>query len=520
MISLMLDYAAGGRKDNLFPFHRTSLAIHAANTALVIVLLYLLFGNIWAAAAVGLLFGVHPMTVETISWTSERKTLLAAFFAFWSLVFYVRFGRTNSKKYYAGCLFAYLLALMSKPTSLPLPFVMLLMDYWPLNRLNRQTVLEKLPLFALALVFTIITLISQLFSGGISLPGQGQHYLQNAPLIIFHNIVFYPCKMLWPVNLTSHYAYPQPFAISNPKVLVGIGGTTLLIVLLAASRRWTKAVPTGWLIFFVAILPTMQIIRFSDVIASDKFAYLPSIGLLMILASFLLWLYNARVKRAICIAIVVLLMAGSEAVATRRYIVYWVDTITLYKHMLSLAPNSVPLHGNLAIIYGRLGRNEEAVKLLKRTISINPYESNAYFNLGVAYLKLNQFQQAIDTLIVGIRLRPDRADAYSGLGYAYNALGRFEEAIEFCNRAIELDPDSAEAYSTLGSAYGKLGRYGEAVEAYKRAVEIRPTDVKAQYSLSLAYFKNGDSDAARQQCEILMQLNPNLADSLRTLINQ
>ena len=338
MVSLMLDYALGGREDNLLPFHRTALAFHLANTALVIVLLYLLFRNIRIAAAVGLLFGVHPMTVESVAWLCDRKTLLAAFFAFWSLLFYVLFARTAAKKYYAACLIAYLLALLSKPTSSFLPFVMLLMDYWPLNRLSRKSLLEKLPFFALLIVFAVITFVSQLSGAGGLLPGQEQHSLLNPPLIICHNIIFYPLKMLWPANLSSHYTYPQPFAISNPKVLADVVAAFLLIVLLVVSLRWTKAALTGSLIFLITILPTMQIVKFSDVIASDKFAYLPSFGLLMMLTCFLLWLYNNKFRRALFISIVVLLLTGAEGVATRRYLVYWKDSISLFNS----APVTVP----------------------------------------------------------------------------------------------------------------------------------------------------------------------------------
>jgi len=161
MISLMADYAAGGRENNLRPFHITSLALHTVNTALIIVLLYMLFGNIWAAAAAGLLFGIHPMTVEPIPWVGERKTLLAAFFALWSLIFYVRYSRSGSWKSYTGCFLMYLLALMSKPTSVALPAVMLLMDYWPLKRLKVKSVFEKLPLFVLGGIFAGITYVSQ-----------------------------------------------------------------------------------------------------------------------------------------------------------------------------------------------------------------------------------------------------------------------------------------------------------------------------------------------------------------------
>lgn len=518
MISLMLDYALGGREDNLLPFHRTSLALHTANTALVIVLLYLLFGNIWAAAAAGLLFGVHPMTVETIPWLSERKTLLSAFFAFWSLVSYVRFCRTNSRKYYAAAFFAYLLALMSKPTSVPLPFVMLLMDYWPLNRFSRRAVIEKLPFFALALVFAIITLVSQMSAGGGSLPGQQEHGLQNPPLTVCYDMVFYLCKIFWPANVSSFYAYPQPFAISNPRVLAGVVGSAFLIVLLLVSRRWTRAILSGVLIFLVAILPTMQIFRFSSVIASNKFAYLPSIGLLMILTSFLLWLYNARLSRAIGIAVVILSLTAAEAVGARRYLAYWGDSITLHKYTLSLAPDSAPLYGNLAYAYGRLGRHEEAIETLRQVTAIDPYDGMAYFNLGVAYLNLNRYQQAVSALEKAIQFMPDYAEAYNNLAFVYGALGRFAEEIDLCNQAIKLKPDSVEAYVTLGSAYGNLGRYPEALETYKQAVKISPKNPQSRFGLGVAYLKNGDTTSALQQYEILTQLDPNLADHLHALI--
>ena len=184
MISLMLDYAAGGRENHLRPFHVTSLALHTANTALIIVLLYVLFGNIWAAAAAGLLFGVHPMTVEPIVWVAARKTLLATFFSLWSLLFYVRYCNRGGRKSYLGCFATYLLALMSQPTSVPLPAVMLLMDYWPLKRLSVKTFLEKLPLFILGGIFAGITYISQHRTGGTISPtdfGPGTYLVGALP---------------------------------------------------------------------------------------------------------------------------------------------------------------------------------------------------------------------------------------------------------------------------------------------------------------------------------------------------
>lgn len=188
MISLMTDYALGGRPHNLLPFHRTSLLLHLANTVLVILLLHLLFGQAKVAVAVGLLFGLHPMTVEPIAWVSGRKTLLAAFFALWCLILYVRYARKRNGWCYAGCLAMHALALMSKPTSLPLPALMLLIDFWPLRRLKRSCVLEKLPLFVVGGIVSIITFVSQSGTSLAVLPGQSEPW--RIPMILCHNIIW------------------------------------------------------------------------------------------------------------------------------------------------------------------------------------------------------------------------------------------------------------------------------------------------------------------------------------------
>lgn len=171
MVSLMLDAAMGGSAEDLRPFHRTNLALHVVNSLLLFTLLLQLFNCPWAAALAAALFGAHPLTVEPIAWVSERKTLLAAMFALASLVCYVRYTRTRGRAAYAGVIVAYALALLSKPTSLPLPVIMLLVDYWPLRREMRRSVVEKLPLFAIGAVSAFVTYESQARTFGVELPG-------------------------------------------------------------------------------------------------------------------------------------------------------------------------------------------------------------------------------------------------------------------------------------------------------------------------------------------------------------
>jgi len=185
MISLMLDYAMGGRSDNLLPFHITSLCLHVFNTSLIIVFLYVLFGRVWPAVVGGLLFGLHPLTVEPVAWVAERKTLLASFFALWCMIIYVRYARGGNRRLLIGSAVLYVLALMSKPTTTPLPVLLLLLDFWPLGRLNRRALLEKVPLFVIMLIFGIITVISQGRTATITMPYEYSYV--RIPLVVCHN---------------------------------------------------------------------------------------------------------------------------------------------------------------------------------------------------------------------------------------------------------------------------------------------------------------------------------------------
>jgi cytochrome c-type biogenesis protein CcmH/NrfG len=501
MISLMADYALGGRVDNLRPFHRTSLALHVANTALVIVLFYLLFGQIWIAAGVGLLFGLHPMTVEAIPWVGERKTLLSAFFALWCLILYVRFTRKSGWKLYIGCMVLYVLSLMSKPTSTPLPVLMLLMDFWPLKRLRWRTILEKLPFFVIGVIFAIITYISQSRTAAVTTPGE--YGLRHILLVLCHNIIFYLYKIVWPVNLSAHYGFPQPMGLSNSMVLAGVIGTCILIPLLVISLRWTRALLTGWLFFFVAIFPAMGVVGFTIAIASDRFVYLPSIGLLMVLVSLLIWFCKPhnfaprfsgdkftpakagerkqRGKPAIwCIlvAMLVLFLAGAEAVATRRYLVRWRDTVGFTKYMLTLTPNAAPVHYGLGCVLQKQGKFSEAISHFQKTLQGNPSYVEAHNNLGVIMLSQGKLEEAAGHFRQAVQLKPNFAEAYNNLAwilaaYPDSGLHNPSEAVELAERAAELTKyQEAAVLDTLAGVYAAAGQFDRAVTTAQTAIAL------------------------------------------------
>ena len=517
MISLMLDYALGGRVDNLLPFHRTSLILHMANTALVITLLYLLFGNVWVAAAVGLLFGAHPMTTETVSWVGERKTLLAAFFSLWCLVLYVRFAQNGNWKFLIGCILMYILALMSKPTSVPLPVLMLLLDFWPLKRLNLQAVIEKLPLFVVGAFFAVIIYVSQSRTSGVALPDE--YGPERIPLVLCHNIIFYLNKIVWPTNLSSYYMYPQPLALSHPAVQAGLIGTCILILLLIISLRWTRAVLTGWLFFFVAIFPTMGVVGFTKVIAADKYVYLPSIGLLLVLTSLLCWFcsINKTIAKKGVVAIIVLLLAGSEAVATRRYLVHWRDSVTLYEYMLTLTPDAAPVHNNLGNVLESQGRLDEAISHYRQALQIKPDNAEAHYNLAIALKDQQNLKDAISHYRQALQIKPDYPSAHNNLGLALEKQGKLDEAISHYRQAIRLKPNYAPGHYNLAAALVKLGKLDEAITNYNKVLQIKPDHAPSHYQLALTFAIKSQIDDTVKHLRQAIDIKPDYLAALNTL---
>ena len=516
MISLMLDYAVAGQVDNLRVFHQTSLTLHVANTVLVIVLLYMLFRRPWVAAMVGLLFGVHPMTVETIPWIAERKTLLAAFFALWCLVVYVRYARRPGWKLYLACLVLYILALMSKPTSTPLPLVMLLMDFWPLGRLSRKAVLEKVPLLAITVLSSAITMISQAHTAHLDIANKRP--ASGIPLILCHNIIFYLYKMAWPDRLTPFYPFPKPLALFDPMVLAGAIGTCVLIPALLISLRWTRALLTGWLIFFVAIFPTMGVLGFTIVIASDKYAYLPAAGLLFILGWLLERTWSAGTNnrssvRRVGLVAATLLVACVLIVCTRGQANRWQTTEGLYDYAMALAPRDPSLYNGRGNAFGRMGDSARAIQDYTTAIELNPNYAEVYNNRGNAYAGIGDFGRAIQDFARTIELKPGYAEAYNNRGRAYGLMGDFTRAIQDCSRAIELKPSCGEAYNNRGLARGRMGDFAQAIQDYTTAIELKPNVAQIHNNRGSAYNGMGDFARAIQDYTTAIELKPNYAEA-------
>lgn len=567
MISLMLDYAIAGQTDDLRPFHRTSLALHVANAVLVTLFLYALFGatkpagqlepepagpvsggltaRMCVAGMAGLLFGVHPLTVEPVAWLAERKTLLAAFFALSSLTAYVWSVRRQSRPLLGGSLILYVLALMSKPTSAPLPVMMLLLDHWPLGRFSKRAVAEKVPFFVVAAAFGAITVISQAHTASVELPSDLP--VLRFPFLICYDVAFYVSKWLLPVNLSSVYMLPEPLTWPNGVVALSVGFTAASIAGIVISWRRAPVWGVGALIFLVGIIPTLGFVKYSWFYVADKYAYLPAIGPLVILYWLLQHAWTGRSDRGrtfrrLATVATVLLATGVLAVGTRRCLGHWRGTEARIDYMLNLAPRSPQLHyvcgnlnaekglGDLAIqeytsaidlkpdfaaafghrgsVFDAQGDGERAIRDYTRAIELNPKDVASYDNRGNTYSRRGDYEQAIRDYTKAIQLTPNNTIAFCNRATAYANKGDNDQAVRDCTKAIELDPGHAPAYNNRGVAHYRDGNFDQAIRDYTRAIELEPDQPQTYNNRGNSYFAQDNHDAAIGDYNRAIQLDP------------
>lgn len=521
MVSLMLDWAAGGRGDNLGPFHRTSLLLHAANTALLVVILHALFGHLLAATAAGLLFGVHPMTVEPVAWVAERKTLLAAFFALGALAAYVDYARRPAWPRFVLSGLLYVLAVLAKPTATPLPLLLILLDAWPLRRLSWRSLVEKVPLLILATVSAAITIESQRQAAGLSSPFSSNPF--QVPLVVCRNIVFYFQTTLWPVGLTWHYPYVGPLKLSQPAVAAGVLGTLGLLVVLWVARRRVPAVTVGALFFLIAISPTLGIVGFTYILAAHKFAYLPVVGLLLPLAVLLAWLWDraggpaARTQVRVAAAAVTVGLTASAATITHRDLQHWQTTEGLLRYMLAAEPNAHAIRHGLAARLDDQGRTEEAVAEYEEVVRREPSHWMARGGLGLALIRLQRLEEAAVHLEQAVHLRPNVFETRYNLAQLLAQKGRPNDAIPHFLHAARLRPGNPEVLLRLGNAYVADKQFDESLPVFEDVLRQRPFEPRAAVGQAVALVNLDRLDEAEAAYLRALEIDPNYAPAREQL---
>ncbi len=480
MISLMVDREMSGRYDSMRTYHRTSLAFHVANTALLGVFLYLLFGRPGVAAGLALLFGLHPLSVESVCWISERKTVLSAFFALWSLIFYLQFAEQRRRRHFAGCCVTYALALLCKPIAVPLPAMMLLLDHWPLKRLSRKAVVEKWPLFTIGVLSAVVIFVSQQLTAPAKLPGDYDPW--RIPLVLCHNIVFYLHKFFWPAAMSAYYGFPSPMSLRSPAVLSGVIGTALLVPTLILAHRRTRAPLTGWLIFFVMIFPAMGIISVTPTIAANRYLYLSALGFLMVLAALARWFIDAaperrRAIRQVVLFVVLVAAAGAETVALRRYQSRWRDTVELHEYLLETEPDAPKLNSSLGVAYAHRGQPDMAVECYRRALASSPDDKVAHYNLALALSRQGpqHTKEVVEHYQKALEADPTLTVAYLNLGNILLATGDCDRAIEQYQEILETRSDFAPAHYKLGMALTFSGKPAKGLKRLREALQVNPS---------------------------------------------
>jgi protein O-mannosyl-transferase len=467
-LSLMFDYQLHGL--NAGGYHLTNLILHVMSALLLFWLFTRMTGAIWKSAFVAAIFALHPLHVESVAWIAERKDVLSAFFWMLTLCLYVYYTEKPVIRRYLLVLFCFACALMSKPMVVTLPIVMILLDYWPLDRLQSDKkklsetkiagiiplwqLKEKTPFFVLSAVMVIITLYNPhaheiLDSPYIELfPFISR--LANAPVAF----VTYLEKTFWPHDMAVFY----PFSDQIP-LWQFLGASLLILVISVAVIVMMKRLPylfTGWMWYAITISPVIGIIQISitaPYAMADRYHYLPSIGLAVMMAWGVPELLKKRNYRKEILCTLSALSILCLSIITWTQVGYWQNSITLYGHTLKVTDNNWFAYTNRGGEYNSLGNYRQAIEDLNRAIEIKPGYAEAYNNRGIAHGYLGNYRQAIDDYSRAIEIKPGYARAYNNRGTAYAYLGNHRQAIEDFSRAIEIKPDYADAYFNRGFDY-------------------------------------------------------------------
>jgi tetratricopeptide (TPR) repeat protein len=488
MLSHMLDCQLYGLKP--WGHHLTSVLLHAVNTVLVFLFLRGLTGAKWRSMLVAAVFGFHPLHVESVAWVAERKDVLSTLFwmlTLWTYALHVEKSKgpgPRSKVFYVLALFFFMLGLMSKAMLVTLPFVLLLLDYWPLERFKPgqvwQLVREKIPFFALAAVASVVAYVEQQHSGAMktveALP-LGER-AGNA-LISYCR---YLGKLFWPTDLAIFYPHPGYWPLGE--VLLAAALLLGLSVLFYVQRVRHPCLLMGWLWYAGTLVPVIGLVQVGGQSMADRYAYIPSIGLLVMIIWGLYeltqrWRYHELVLSVAGCAAIVLCLG-----LTRQQLGYWRDSEALFRHALEVTENNYLAHYNLGAALDKKGQIDEAISQYREAIRLKSNYVEAHNNLGTDLGKQGQTDEAFSQFEEAIRLKPDYADAHYNLGVALGMKGQIDEAISQFQEAIRQKPDFAEAHNNLGSALLMKGQIDEAIRQFQEAIRLKPDYADARHNLA------------------------------------
>jgi protein O-mannosyl-transferase len=543
--------------------HLINVVIHIATTVLLFLVLKKMTRAIWQSAFVAALFALHPLHVESVAWVAERKDVLSAFFWILTLGAYALYAeKPNAQRYLLTLLF-FILGLMSKPMIVTLPFTLLLLDYWPLGRLQqinllihkpqkeiapeskqrkrkssgsilRQIhdsglpivdkpvsrrsllfifVIEKIPFFILSVLFSFTTFVAVKKVGALSslkgIPLSGR--MINAAV----SYVMYLVKMFWPFDLALFYPHPLTYPLWQ-----SIGAAFLLIAFtifaMGAYRRFPYFT-MGWFWYLITLIPVSGLVQAGMQARADRYTYVPLIGLFVTLAWGVpemtkKWPHRGKVLPLFAVMLIIPLM-----ILSWYQIQYWKDDFTVFQHAINVTKDNDLAHSNLGFAYHNKGDLNNAMKHYRLAIIINPDHPDTHYNLGISLADQGHFQEAMDQCGMAVRLDPKHAPAYYNLAYVLMLQGRNDEAVKQLQVAIRLDPEYAKAYGLLGDIFAAEGKNQEAADYYNQALEIEPIMANIHYNLGTIQAKLGQMDEAVRHFRKAVELKPDYAKAHNNL---
>jgi protein O-mannosyl-transferase len=504
--------------------HLMNLLIHLINVLLLFAVLRAMTGRLGASAAVAALWAVHPLHVESVAWVSERKDVLSALFWLLALWAYGRYVSASARRraYYLLTVLFTAFGLMAKPMVVTLPFVLLLLDYWPLKRLSGRRelgplVIEKIPLFALAGVSAVITLVAQQRYGAVQAVGD----LPLAPRLANAATAYvqYLGKTFWPAELAA--IYPHPGAALS--LAFGASAALFLVLITLIALVYAGRAPyliVGWLWFLGVLVPVIGLVQVGSQAIADRYTYLPHIGLFVALVWLAADLLRPRRNIAAGLAVAVVLVLS---VLTFRQTYYWRDSITLFRHTIAVTGPNPLARINLGGAYLDTGLANDALAEFDEAARLDSTLALAQYNRGVALQRLNRIEDARAAFEQAVLLNPEDAAAYNNLGFIMAHQGDEGGAIDAFIAAIDADPELAEAYVNLGSSFARQDNLAAAEDTYRTLLARYPNHVQALINLANIYARTHRPDDARSTFGAALDLDPTNAlahYNLAVLLNE
>jgi len=504
-LSHMLDCQFYGMNPGLH--HLTNLLFHVINTLLLFFIFNQMTGKLWQSAFISALFALHPVHVESVAWVAERKDVLSTFFWMLTMWAYFRYVKHRGITRYVMVMLFFILGLLSKPMLVTLPFILILLDFWPLNRfqttgvqtakldirqIGLHLVWEKMPLFILSGISGCVTLFAQQQGGALKsldfIPFQ--YRLANALV----SYAAYMEKMIIPTKLAVLYPHPG----IHPWWKVAISGA-LIVFITAISIKSIKNRPyfiMGWLWYLVTLLPVIGLIQVGIQSMADRYAYIPLIGLFIVIswgaeAIIEQWRYPKVWLTLSALPILLILTA-----VTLKQLTYWKNGVTLFEHTLAVTGNNATAHYALGISLFKAGRVDDAVEQYNKSLRISSNQPETFINLGLAYNEKGDLERALFNFQKAAQLKPDSYEANYNAGTAYLKKGDYENAIIHLQKAVLLKPESDEANFNLGNAYFKKNAFDDAMPYFKKSIEQNPTHIKAYQSIGMILYMQGRPEEA------------------------